>query len=264
MSAAELLVDPVGFDERRPWPLGLPTQGRVLEAIGGQSEVDELMKSAHLRVLSMLPENLHEAARTSLAGTDNPLALATASAWRALLAADRISHAIAVDQPALHTLIHEAVDAREKILAAGYFALDGGAGAEELLSALGSAIEQLVEQAEFRARVRPVNSQPQTRVSIDEADKAPQVVWGKALRWTFTTTMLITLLVQLSGVLTDGTPTAWVVVGDVDHGHAYVASGGAEADEASLREFISQLETRGIYANQSPAGEWVLSRQVPR
>ena len=262
MSPFELLVDSVGLDERRPWPLGLPTRGEVLEAIGGQVEVEELMQPAHLRVLSLLPENLYEAARTSLAGTDDPLALATASAWRTLLAAERIKNAIAVDQPALQALIDEAVDAREKILAAGYFALDAGVGAEELLAALGSAIEQLVEQAEFRARAKPVNSAPLTRdVAIG---KASDVVRGKSLRWAFALTMIVTLMVHLSGMLTDGTPTAWVVVGDVDRGHAYVASGGAEADEASLKEFILQLETKGIYAKQSPAGEWVLTREVPR
>ena len=263
MNDGELILLPVGFDERRPWPLGLPTLDRVLDAIGGQAEVDEPVQSAHLHVLSLLPENLYEAARTSLAGTNDPLALATASAWRALLAAERIGKAIAVDQPALQSLIDEAVDAREKILAAGYFALDGGAGAEELLSALGSAIEQLVEQAEFRARAKPVSSEPHTRVvSIDVATAVR--VGGKALRWAAALTMIITLMVHLSGVITDGTPTAWVVVGDVDHGYAFVASGGAEGDEASLKAFISQLESKGISATQSPAGEWVLSRQASR
>ncbi len=262
MSAAELLVPTVAFDERRPWPLGLPTRGQVLEAIGGQAEVDEHVQPSHLHVLSLLPENLYEAARTNLAGTDDPLALATASAWRALLAVERMGNAIAVDQPALQALIAEAVDAREKILAAGYFALDGGAGAEELLSALGAAIEQLAEQAAFRTPAKRVNAEPHAPVvSIDAAGNQPRVR-GKALRWGVAMTMITTLLVHLSGVITDGTATEWVVVGDVDRGHAFVASGGAEGDAASLKAFLSQLESKGIHAAQSPTGEWVLSRKV--
>ena len=261
----ELLALPpplvIGFDVGRPWPLGIPAAAQVLQAIGAQAEVDPALQAAHLRVLSLLPEYLYDAARTSLAGATDPVALATASAWRALVAADRLDAALGVDQPALQELINEAVDAREKLLAAGYFALDGGAGAEELMTALGEAVERLVEQAGFRAKARGTPSTTRLlSVSDVPAAAEPEVRRGRAVRWAFVATVLVTVAFHLTRFVLSDSGEPWVVVGDVDRGNAFLAPGRPGADEASLRALISDLGSKGLRATKSPSGEWVVAR----
>lgn len=143
---------PIGFDGRRPWPLGLPTASEVLEALAARAEVDRPLQAPHRRVVSLLPEQLRDAVRSGQAGGEaNPLALATASAWRTLVANTQLDAAMGVNHAALSALIDEAVDAREKLLAAGYFALDGGAGADRLVAALDGAIERLLTTARHHA-----------------------------------------------------------------------------------------------------------------
>lgn len=253
----------VHFDVRRPWPLGLPIAAEVLEAIGAQAEVEPSLQPAHLRVLSLLPEYLYDAARTNLAGAADPLALATASAWRALVAADRLQAAIGIDQPALQELINEAVDAREKLLAAGYFALDGGAGAEELMAALGEAVECLVEKAGFKARPRAEGTRSETRLlSVDSVAAAPEpaVRRGRALRGALAVTVLITTAFHVESLASADPVEPWVVVGDVDRGHAFLAPGGPGADEASLQVLISELSAKGLRATKATSGEWTVQR----
>ena len=248
----------VAMDGRRPWPLGVPPSGKVLEAIGAHAEVEEALQAAHLRVLSLLPEHLYDAARTSLAGTDDPVALATASAWRTLVAADFADAAIGVDQPGLQMLIDEAVDAREKLLAAGYFALDGGASAEELMSALGNAIDHLVEKAQFRAKGKPGSARPATRVI--EPEQVARPGHGLALRWACAVTVIATLAFHLFTFFS-ADRGSWVVVGDVDRGHAFIAPAGPEADESSLQLLVSQLEAKGLQVTKTASGEWELHRK---
>lgn len=251
----------IGFDVRRPWPLGVPSAVEVLQAIGARAEVDSALQAAHLRVLSLLPEYLYDAARTSLAGAADPVALATASAWRTLVAADQLDAALGVDQPALQALINEAVDAREKLLAAGYFALDGGAGAEELLAALGEAVERLVEKAGFRAKARGTPSDTRL-ISVSDVppEAAPEVRRGRMLRWVFVATALITAAFHLSQFVLGDSGEPWVVVGDVDRGHAFLARGRPAADEASLEATVSGLGAKGLRATKSPSGEWIVER----
>ena len=258
----ELVKKMVCLDTRRPWPLGLPTTDEVLQAIGGQAEVEEALQAAHLRVLSLLPEHLHDAARTSLAGSTEPVAVATASAWRALVATEFADAAIGLDQPALQSLIDEAVDAREKLLAAGYFALDGGASAEELMAALGEAVEKLVEKAEFRAKPKSVSVGAGAKL-LSLASVAPEVRRGRALRWACGLTVIATCALHLVAAFAPA-PAAWVVVGDVDGGQAFVAPSGPEGDEASLQSFLAELEAKGVHATRSASGEWLLQRKVTR
>lgn len=251
----------VVYDLRRPWPLGLPPADAVLEAIVARAEVEEPLQASHLRVLSLLPEHLYDAARTSLAGTPDPVGLATASAWRTLIALDVSSSAAGADQAALQALIDEAVDAREKLLAAGYFALDGGASADELMTALGDAVEQLTEKARFRARPKPRHEGVRARllsigVSLPAAGTSRTIVLG----WACVGTLLFTASVHLYNFATEPTPTPWVVVGDVDRGHAYLAPGSPAADEASLRATIATLGSRGLEVIRSASGEWVVQR----
>jgi hypothetical protein len=251
----------IGFDVRRPWPLGVPAAADVLQAIGAQAEVDGALQSAHLHVLSLLPEYLYDAARTSLAGSADPVAMATASAWRTLIAADHLDAALGVDQPALQELINEAVDAREKLIAAGYFALDGGAGAEELLTALGEAVERLVEKAGFRAKA-PGTPSDTRLLSVEAVPSAvePEVKRGRALRWAFIATAVVTTAFHLAQFATADAAEPWVVVGDVDRGHAFLAPGVAGADEASLQARINGLGAQGLQATRSASGEWVVQR----
>ena len=260
----ELVKKFISLDVRRPWPLGLPSTDEVLQAIGGHAEVEEALQAAHLRVLSLLPEHLHDAARTSLAGSTEPVALATASAWRALVATEFAEAAIGLDQQALQSLIAEAVDAREKLLAAGYFALDGGASAEELMAALGEAVEKLVEKAEFRAKPRAVSEGARTKLlAVGDVEPGPGRRRGRALRWACGMTVVATCAIHLVSAFAPA-PAAWVVVGDVDQGQAFVAPAGPEGDEASLQSFLSELEAKGVHATRSAAGEWVLQREVTR
>ena len=251
----------VTFDVRRPWPLGLPVASAVLEAIVAQAEVDEPLREAHLRVLSLLPEHLYDAARTSLAGTVDPIGLATASAWRTLIAVDLSSSVPGFDPAALRSLIDEAVDAREKLLAAGYFALDGGASAEELMSALGEAIERLTEKARFRAKTKVLGAHADTRLLAVNAElPAAGAARGSVLRWAFATAFLFSASVHLFNFMSEEAPPSWVVVGNVDRGHAVLAPGSAAADDASRKAAMVELGAKGIKATKSESGEWVLQR----
>lgn len=250
----------VVFDVRRPWPLGLPLASEVLQAIAANAEVDEPLQAAHLRVLSMLPEHLYDAARTSLAGAADPVALATAGAWRVLVAVERANVALGVDQGALRALIDEGVEARETLLAAGYFALDGGASAEDLLAALGEAIEELTELAAFKMTPKRERTETETRL-LSVASGDPEAMRGKPLRWVFAATVLFTAAFHLVTLLGEAAPAPWMVVGDVDRGRAFVAPGSAAADDASLKDFLAQLEAQGLSAKKSATGEWVLQRR---
>ena len=250
----------VGFDVRRPWPLGVPSTAMVLQAIGAQAEVDPALQAAHLRVLSLLPEYLYDAARTSLAGAADPVALATASAWRALVAADQLETALGVDQLGLQELISEAVDAREKLIAAGYFALDGGAGAEELLATLGEAVERLVEKAAFHAKQGTRSNTRLISVCDVPTEVTPEVKRGRVLRWVFVATALVTVAFHLSQFLMGDSGEPWVVVGDVDRGHAFLAPGRPGADETSLQTKIGELGAKGLKITKSQSGEWAVER----
>lgn len=251
----------VEFDGRRPWPLGLPSAHEVLESIGAQAEVEPSLQAAHLRVLSLLPEHLYDAARTSLAGVSDPVALATASAWRAMVASDQLDAAIGVDQPALQELINEAVDAREKLLAAGYFALDGGESAVELMVALGEAIDRLVARAKFKAPPTPVGVPSANKLVSVELLIGTAELRRKLLRWALVATFIFTSLFHLSRLVgQEPAPGPWVVVGDVERGHAFIAPTGPTADDASLQQFLIQIEDHGLCARQSASGEWVVEK----
>lgn len=257
-SPYELAVDPLSVDARRPWPLGVPSGREVLEAISDREHVGRAVKAAHQAVSRMLPEQLRDSVAAALGGTDNPLASVSISVWRAIVAAGCMEDAYGVDQAALRALIDEAAAAREKLLALGYFSLDGGAGAEPLLHALGEAIEALVKRARFVAK-------PRVRRSTTSASGNSRAVraTSRVLKAACVATMLIAGVFHLNDALEQRRARrAWVVVGDVDRGRAFLAPGGTEPDEAALQELIKQLETQGIGATRSAAGEWILQRKA--
>lgn len=255
-SPYELEVDPLAVDGRRPWPLGVPAGREVLEAIVDRGHVATALMPAHLEVLRLLPEPLMDSVATCLAGTEDPMGSATIDVWRAMVAAAGAEGALGVDQPALRALIDEAAAAREKVQALGYFSLDGGASAEPLLHALGEAIELLVKRARFVAkpRVRGTRTSASGRL-------VPVRTTSRAIKAVAAGVMLVAAVFHSSGALEQyRARTSWVVVGDVDRGRAFLAPGGTEPDEASLRALIERLEQQGIGATKSAAGEWVLHR----
>ena len=255
-SPYELEVAPLRIDERRPWPLGLPAEREALEAIADREHLALELKKPHLEVLRLLPEQLLDAARAALAGTEAPLAAVAASTWRAMVAAAGAELALGVDQPALRALIDEAAAAREKLVALGYFSLDGGAHAEPLLHALGEAIELLVRRARFQAK-------PKVRGTKTSASGklVPVRSTSRALKVVFAAVMLTGAAFHFSGFLeNERARAAWVVVGDVDRGRAFLAPAGDSPSEASLQRLIVELKTQGIGATKSSSGEWVLQR----
>lgn len=254
-SPYELAVDPLSVDARRPWPLGVPSGREVLEAISDREHVAPALKAAHQAVSRLLPEQLRDSVTAALGGTDDPLASVSISAWRAIVAAECMEDAYGVDQAALRALIDEAAAAREKLLALGYFSLDGGASAEPLLHALGEAIEVLVKRARFVAK-------PRVRRTTSASGKLRAVrATSRVLKAACAATVLIAAVFHLNGALEERRARrAWVVVGDVDRGRAFLAPGGTEPDEAALQALIKQLQTQGIAATKSASGEWVLHR----
>lgn len=254
-SPYELSIDPLAVDGRRPWPLGIPSGREVLEAIAGREEVARALKPAHGEISRLLPEQLRDSVGTALAGTEEPVAAAVVSCWRAMVAARIAEDAYGVDQPALRELITEASAARERLQALGYFSLDGGASAAPLLHALGESIGQLVNRARFVAKPRIRG----TRTSATNLAVVPAT--NRALKAVFAVVMVVVAAFHLNGALEERRARqAWVVVGDVDRGRAFLAPGGTEPDEANLQALIKQLEEQGIGATQSTSGEWVLHR----
>ena len=255
-SPYELEVAPLRVDERRPWPLGVPAEREVLEAIVGREHLGLELKKRHLEVLRLMPEQLLDAARAALGGTEEPLAAVAASAWRTMVAASGAELALGVDQPALRALIDEAAAAREKLVALGYFSLDGGTQAEPLLHTLGEAIELLVKRAQFQAK-------PKVRGAKTSAsgNLMPVRSTSRALKGIFAVVVVAVAAFHLSGFLENQRArTAWVVVGEVDRGRAFLAPAGDSPSEASLQRLIVELKTQGIGATKAPSGEWVLER----
>ena len=138
------MTTPLLYDSRRPWPLGLPSREDAVLAIIGQREVTPQLEGAHLRTLTLFPEYLFDEARTALGDALSPAGRACGSAWRVLLAAERIEGAMGVDVPALLALVDEAVEARDVLKGVTAFALDGGLSGEELLTALDACIGRFV------------------------------------------------------------------------------------------------------------------------
>lgn len=253
-SPYELEVAPLKVDTRRPWPLGIPAEREALEAIVDRELIALELKKSHLEVLRLLPEQLFDAARSSLSGTEDPLAAVAASTWRALVAAEGAQLALGVDQPGLRALIAEAAAAREKVQALGYFSIDGGASAAPLLHALGEAIEVLVKRAEFRAKPKVLGTGSKPKL-------VPVRTKSRPLMAVFALVMVIGAASHLRGfVEQQRSRSAWVMVGDVDRGRAFLAPEGDAPSEESLQQRIDELKLQGIGATKSASGEWVLHR----
>ena len=281
VSPFELKLE-LGIDEKRSWPAGLPAEADVLMAIGAQLMVDDALEEPHQRVLKLLPERLYQAVCRGLVGlTDaQPVASATASAWRVIVGADRSRGAVGsgVDQPALLALIDEATAARETLVASNVFALDVGASAEGLLTALTQAIEVLVHAARFKEQpkvvpaaqpLKPAAAPVARMLAIETVEKKPeknskkQAPTGPAgrLKLALAAGLMLVALYVFSGLIPGFRKNGpWVVVGDPDHGKGYLVPGYPGADEAQRSVMIKKLEADGVTVTYED-GEWVLERK---
>ncbi len=254
----------VRFDAGRPWPLGLPDHRQVLEVIGGQAALDEGIRELHLRIAATLPESIYDAVRASLGDVDHPVARATVSAWRAIVAADRVEAALGIDVAAVVALVSEAAEGREVLVASSCFALDGGRGLEELLALLGRAIEVLASRAAFKARARRRGAAALAGVMAVGTFVAHDAKERRLLPKAFAVTMAVTLLFYGYQALTVAPSAEWVVVGDVDRGHAFLAPAKGGADQASLERMRASLEAQGYTTTKAASGEWVVRRRPKR
>lgn len=263
MSAAEVLSPPVeaiAFDVRRPWPLGLPSTERALAAIVSQAEVAPELEGSHLRVLTLFPEWIFDEARTALGGGGNDVAWAAASAWRAVVALERAEHPLGVDLPALVALTDETVQAREKLVGAAAFSLDGGAGSDELLSTLDECIGRFVVLARHqeRARVAPASS-PQARLL--SVASVPEAAPRKKLPVVFAASMVLALLFHVVRVVAAPSTDVWVVNGSLDSGHAVLVPGGPNASAGALEAKLAELRAQHVVATQGGDGQWHLAKE---
>lgn len=278
VSPFELTLE-LRIDEKRAWPGGLPAEAEVLMAIGAQLVVDDALEQAHQRVLKLLPERYYQAVCRGLVGLSGaqPVASATATAWRVILGADRSKGAVGsgVDQPALLALIDEATAARETLLASNVFALDVGASAEALLTALTGAIEVLVHAARFKEQPKVGLAAESSKVAVSPATRSqavekkpekkaekskPTDLAGRLKRALAVGLMLVALYV-VSGLIPGFRKNGpWVVVGDPDHGKGYLVPGYPGADEALRSVMIKKLEADGVTVTYDD-GEWVLERK---
>lgn len=252
-------VGVVKLELGRPLPLGLPPLADVLDALAGDASVHEDLMALHQRLVALYPPQLLDAVRTQRAGNEDPMGLAAANAWRALVTSHVLDKAFGADQPALQVLVDEAVDAREKVLAAALFSLEGPEGSEPLAEALAEAIERLTERVRFKGAHRRARAAVKPRVGRQQRS-----LRERFLSLVFVATFFITIGVHLlEFVSARAEDTAWVVVGDVERGHAVLAPARIDADEASLQAARTALRARGLETTLSPTGEWVVTR-VPQ
>lgn len=246
----------VRVDHRRPLPLNLPTHREVLEAIAGDVNLHADLLPLHQRIVALYPPHLLDAVRTQLAGSEDPLAMAASNAWRVLVTAGLLEEALGVDQPALQVLVDEGADAREKVLAAVLFSLEGSERSEPLAEALAVAIEQLAERVRFKGTARATRRPGSQRVH-----RQPRAMREWFLRGVFVATFVLTGALHLVEFMVAAADApAWVVVGDVGRGHAVLAPSRIDADEASLLAARETLRAQGLQTTLSPSGEWVVTR----
>lgn len=264
MSAAAQELPPgppvVVLESRRPWPLGVPSTALAVEALSGDAVVHAALMPAHEQVMGLLPAHLLDAVRNVALGHEDALGTATAQAWRALVADAALDAAFGVDAGALQAFIAQTVDAREKIVAASLFALDGEAGSAPLTGALARAIERFAERARFKA---PPPRPARPKAALEVKDGLGR--HARLLRLVFVLSMLLLLSRHLSGLIL-GAPVdpGWTLVGDPDRGHAFLAPTRADADAAELQIAIAELARQGFKAVRTPAGEWIVFRVQER
>ncbi|MFT3712734.1 MAG: hypothetical protein QM817_34215 [Archangium sp.] len=292
MTAIEALEAPalretvhVEYDARRPWPLGLPPKEHALAAIIAHGDVANDIEGSHLRVLTSFPEWVFDEARTALVGAGTELAWASASAWRAVVALERIEGAISIDVPGLNALTDEVVAARERLVAYSTFALDGGASSQDLLATLDECISRFVELARVQAEPKPqpvssgssVRSSPSRVVSspsrVRPRPKPPQAAAAPSAMSKSTRQLiglgagLLLLFVALFKLAPTSGPHAgpreeWVMQGSLDNGSAKLVPENPQASEAALQRKLSELKHQGITA-RLVNDEWVLEREAP-
>lgn len=246
----------VCIDGRKPLPHNLPPLAQVLDGIAGDVNIHSHLMPVHQKVVALFPNNVLDAVRTHVTGHEDPLALAAANAWRALVADDLLERAYGVDQPALQLLVDEAVDAREKVLAAALFSFEGSEATEPLAAALAAAIERLTERVRFkgtpkRERTAAPSVKPVSGLTLRE----------RFIRFAFIVTFLFTAAFHLADSLAGGPgEKAWVVVGDPARGHAVLAPARIDADASSLEAARKELLEQGFTTTLSPTGEWVITK----
>lgn len=249
----------LAFDGRRPWPLGLPSLPQALTAIVAEVEIEESLEESHLRVLTLFPEWMFDEARSALGGGASEVAWAAASAWRAVVARDRADHPVGIDLPALLALTDETVQAREKLVGASAFALDGGTASEELLSTLDECIGRFVVLARHheRTRVKPVSE----ATKVLSVSSEPEGTRRKLIPMAFAASMFFAVLFHLARLLVAPNTNVWMVNGSLESGHATLVPGGPEASAAALEAKISELRAQHIVATQGPDGQWYLEKE---
>lgn len=258
-SAEAAAREVVEFDGRRPWPLGLPSLQQALAAIVAEVEIDESLEESHLRVLTMFPEWMFDEARSALGGGGNEVAWAAASAWRAVVALDRADHPVGIDLPALIALTDESVQAREKLVGASAFALDGGTASEELLSTLDECIGRFVVLARHHERTRRATVSQATRMlSVADEPEAPK---RKLIPMAFGASLLFAFIFHVARLLAAPSGDVWLVNGSIDSGHAVLVPGGPHASPGALEAKIAELHAAHIVATQGPDGQWYLSKE---
>lgn len=277
MTAVELpaLREPlkVKFNARRPWPLGVPSKEEALAAIISHGEIDAELEGSHLRALTLFPEWVFDEARTALVSAGTELAWASASAWRAVVALERIDGAVSIDAAGLAALSEEVAKARERIVGYSAFALDGGAGSTELLSTLDECIGRFARVEEQPKTPPPVSLPSRVVPSPSRVMRKPPPVpvasaETKNNRKLFALgAALLAVLALLYFIAPTSGPRAsvheeWVVQGSIDSGNAKLVPDNPQASEAALQRKLSELKHQGIAA-RLVNDEWVLEREAP-
>lgn len=244
----------VSFDVRRPWPRGVPSSDEALAVLAEARHLDDELIPVHCTVAAKLPEEIRGAARAHLRGLEAPLAEAAAAAWRALVAVELAARALGLDQGALLDLIGVTVTARERLRALRVFSFGSGLEFDALDAELGRALDRLVEEARFRAEPTAQRRTPTTT----EKPTFRSTSAGPYFRVALLLTLLFASVVQLAGRAGESRREAWVLVGSLESGHAFLAPTTARPDEEALRRHLREFEARGYVATRTPSGEWSL------
>jgi hypothetical protein len=271
------VVGRVSYDGRRPWPLGVPSREEALAAIVGHAEVSDELEGSHLRVLTLFPEWAFDEARTALVNDGSQLAWATASAWRAVVALERIEGSMGLDTRGAMALTDELVAARELLVGYSAFALDGGSGSAELLNTIDECIGRFIELSRVEEKAPPVVPTPAPRVTRSRVMKAapsqPKLKAvaeaptarssGFGLRVPLPLLAVVVVVVALGVVFARGRSSAddgWVIKGSLESGQAELVPGGPFATQAQFDARLAELKAEGVTVTRATDGRWVLVR----
>ena len=237
----------------------------VLRVLAGTCGVGASLESSNLRAVMLMPEFLLDETRAS--GTSG-LALACASAWRAVVAADRLDGALAHQTESLVGLIEEVTRARDVLRGLSAFALDANDGPAALAELLDEALERFVAltraQALTQVRARPgtvvVERVPRilSMEAVEPGDSLRQLLPGLAMICVF-----CSLLFHLTQGVAAPVSDDWIIDGDLESGHARLVPGGPQASERHLKRHFEALEKRGFQLKRTTSADWLIARRSP-